>query len=198
MISALVKTAVFLTLATVVLAQGRNIILLNTPDPTLVELCRVLRITWSGGTPPYTLSLEVVPTHKRIFDIVTNDTFYAWTDNTMELQLGLFITDINGIIGMSAPFSNNISGNNTSCLSGSTTAAAGTGTGTGARTSAPSGATGAATTGSSSNNGFSLPASSTGASTATATRTSGAQRAVIGIAATGVFGVVLAAFLVAA
>lgn len=180
---------------------------INTPASAVV--CEPLLLTWSGGTPPYFLS--ILPGNQPGASALitfpqTSATSVTWNvDIAAQTSLGLDIRDSSGAIAQSAPFSVQ-AGPSSSCV-GSSSITFGT-TATGAATAATS-ATGTSATGTSpvtltSASGTSpftiglTQSSSTGtgtASTASTTAKSTATRATAQVAAAGIIGAVMVALL---
>jgi len=102
-----------------VLAQGTPGFMINTPANAVT--CQPLLITWSGGTPPYFLSVlpGADPNGQALVDFGQQDgTSFTWTavNQQANTQLGLTLRDSNGNTAQSAPFTVN-GGSNTTCLS---------------------------------------------------------------------------------
>ncbi|KAF9475386.1 hypothetical protein BDN70DRAFT_883749 [Pholiota conissans] len=115
----------------------------NTPGPAVV--CQPLLISWTGGTPPYFLSVLPgnQPTAAALIDFgQQTGTQLTWTVNiTAGTSLGLNLRDSTGTLAQSGVFTVQAS-SDTSCLtsSGSTTSpttGTTTGTTTGGSTTAP-------------------------------------------------------------
>ncbi|KAI0078794.1 hypothetical protein K474DRAFT_1659972 [Panus rudis PR-1116 ss-1] len=95
--------AVLAVMAASAAAQGPMI---NTPEGVIV--CQPLLLTWSGGTPPYFLSIlpggqpSAAPL-EQFTDLQT--TSFTWkVDQPAGTSLGLTIRDSTGASGQSAPF----------------------------------------------------------------------------------------------
>ncbi|KAH8099938.1 hypothetical protein BXZ70DRAFT_939653 [Cristinia sonorae] len=207
--TSLVSVAIFVAGA---LAQGP--ITINTPENVVV--CQPTLLTFSGGVPPYILS--VLPGNQpsaQPLEQYTNltGTSYTWNANIAAgTQVGLTLRDSTGAAGQTAPFPINAGVGDTSCLSqpsggnasgGGTAAPPNTGSNPPATTAATTSSTGTtapptttppATTGSTTR---STTGSTTGSTTAppapTTTSGAGALSASLGFA--GVVGAAVAAAL---
>jgi hypothetical protein len=129
--ASLAAAAVFATSA---LAQ----LTINTPSNPVV--CQPLLITWSGGTPPYYLSILPgnQPTAQALENFPTQTgTSLTWTVNiAVGTSIGFHIVDSTGASQDSAPFSI-LTGADTSCVGknpSSSGGASSTESGTGAAT----------------------------------------------------------------
>ncbi|EPQ54378.1 hypothetical protein GLOTRDRAFT_130486 [Gloeophyllum trabeum ATCC 11539] len=195
---------------------GQNF-MINTPSNVVV--CEPILFTWTGGTPPYYLS--ILPGGQPSAPALVNlgeqqGTSYTWTvTQPAGTSLGLTLRDSSGQTVQSAPFTV-LSGTDTSCLNGSSGASSATSSGSssssatsssgtatsGSSTSAASGSTTATgtTTGSAATHSTTSPSGSrsTGSSTssAPATTTSNSSASAARVAQIGVAG--LAGALVAA
>ena len=93
--------AALLAFATTAIAQ--DFFQINTPTHGVVT-CEPLRVTWLGGTPPYTLTLRTPtgPVDLGVFD----GTSAVWTVNqTPGTQIGFDIVDSDGNLRQTADFS---------------------------------------------------------------------------------------------
>jgi len=115
---------------------------INTPSNVVV--CLPVLLSWTGGTPPYFLSLHDGnnPTGAAIEDLGTQDgTSFTWTvKQAAGTSLGLSLRDSTGAVVQSAVFTVD-SGPDTGCLDDPAATTSGSATG-----SATSGATPPATT----------------------------------------------------
>ncbi|KAF8910669.1 hypothetical protein CPB84DRAFT_1743490 [Gymnopilus junonius] len=153
--------AVALLSAAGVLAQSSTLTI-NTPIAPVV--CEPLLINWSGGTPPYFLS--IVPGNQpgaaALFDFgQQNGNSITWTVNvTAGTTLGLDLRDNTGTLAQSASFTIQ-SSTNTACLTSTGSSSSGS--------SSPSGSTPAgSTTSTSTTSAASTPATTAPANTNTA------------------------------
>ncbi|KAJ7593107.1 Endonuclease/exonuclease/phosphatase [Mycena floridula] len=125
------------TFTTSVIAQG---ITVNTPGATAVVLCRPIQLSWSGGTPPYFLTIQPGdnPTGPSLVDLgQQTGTTFTWNANvTAGTSIDIQIRDSAGVIQNSAAVTVQPS-SDSSCIGG------GGGGGSGGST----GATGVSTTG---------------------------------------------------
>jgi hypothetical protein len=127
--------SVFLSLATVAVhaatafAQASPGFTINTPSNVVV--CEPVLLSWSGGTPPYSLSVlpGSSPTGAALEDLGTqNGTSFTWDVNIAAgTQIGLTLRDSTGLIAQTAPFSVN-SGADTTCVGKSLSGSAGSAT----------------------------------------------------------------------
>ncbi|KZS92525.1 hypothetical protein SISNIDRAFT_455747 [Sistotremastrum niveocremeum HHB9708] len=154
------KLSVAAFVALVASGVSAQIVTINTPF-NVVE-CQPSLITWSGGTPPYFLTVEPggQPQAPELQDLGTQQgTSFSWVVPFAAGQsLGLTIKDSVGNIGQTAPFTVG-AGSNTACV-GST--ALPTSTGSGSSSSSSSGSSSASSTSSSTTT---LPATTSSSST---------------------------------
>ncbi|KAF8183950.1 hypothetical protein BJ912DRAFT_975675 [Pholiota molesta] len=126
--------AAALLLAGNALAQQLTI---NTPGPAVV--CQPLLFTWTGGTPPYFLS--IVPGNQPSAAALINfgqttDLSQRWVVNiTAGTTLGLNLRDNTGIVAQSGTFTTQAS-SDTSCLTGGGSTTSGSSSSGGSTTSA--------------------------------------------------------------
>jgi len=130
----LARLATAAILAITAAAQGGFTI--NTPSNVVV--CQPILLSWTGGTPPYFLTVQDVnnPTGPAIQDLGQQDsTSFTWTVNIAAgTSIGLAVRDSTGASVQSASFPIN-SGSSTDCLDDPpATTASGTGTDTAATT----------------------------------------------------------------
>jgi len=112
---------------------------INTPSNVVV--CQPILLSWTGGTPPYFLTVHDGnnPTGPAIQDLGQQDgTSFTWTVNIAAgTSIGLAVRDSTGASVQSASFPIN-SGSSTDCLDDPpATTASGTGTDTAATSAAP-------------------------------------------------------------
>jgi len=148
--STFASLAAILALAATAGAQDDNGFSIATPGPTPV--CQPLLINWSGGSPPYFLSVfpgdQPNGTPLLDFGQQTGNSFRWIVNITAGQNIGFTIRDNNGVVKQSAPFPL-IASSDQSCLNGGSTgggSSAGTSSSTTAGgapgTSAPGGAPG--------------------------------------------------------
>ncbi|KAI6025720.1 hypothetical protein F5J12DRAFT_809975 [Pisolithus orientalis] len=98
-------------------ALAQSTLTINTPA-NVVE-CEPTLITWSGGTPPYFLSIlpGATPNGAALENLgQQNSTSVTWVANIAAgTSIGLTLRDNTGQVAQSAPFTIN-SGSSTSCL----------------------------------------------------------------------------------
>ncbi|KAF7332053.1 PRMT5-domain-containing protein [Mycena kentingensis (nom. inval.)] len=149
---------------------------INTPSASALTACQPISLTWQDGTAPYFPSIipggNPAGTALKTFD-TTSDTSLTWTvDIAPGTSITVALKDSTGTIAYSDAVT--IGGSDTSCLSGSGSAAAGAAS-TGAATNAANGASAsggvAATSGAAS--GAASAGSATTASSAVARASSG-------------------------
>jgi hypothetical protein len=169
---------------------------LTVNTPVNVVSCTALQITFSGGTPPYILSVHpgATPNDPALatFSNVTGSPF-SWTavNFASGTSLDLTIRDSTGATAQSAPFTVQ-SGGSTTCLNGTAT-----GSGAPAASTAASSPTTSGTTPASSSQSKAA-ASSSGTSTAKGASSSGNAATMAGIpyGVAGLLGAVVAAVFV--
>jgi hypothetical protein len=161
-----------LLLAAIALGVSAQDLTINTPTQGTVTgaaECQPLLISWSGGTPPYIVSVDTSPAgaaHVADFGTQTG-TSLTWTVNaTVGTQLILNIKDNTGLGKTSAAFPV-LTGSGDSCIGagGATGGSAPSGSTTAPGGSTPSSGGGASTPGASTP-GASTPAASGGSSKA--------------------------------
>jgi len=171
--------------------------MVNTPA-NLIE-CEPASITWSGGTPPYLLTVFPAGNSATILQNLgnTNSTSFTWQVNVASGQsVGFAVLDNTGKTGQSAPVPIQ-AGSSTSCIGQSVSGSAGT-TGSSAPTSGSSGST---TTGGSSGStpttGSSTgsSAASSGSATSSTTPSNAASSHSAQFGAAGLIGAALVALL---
>jgi len=189
------KSYVFSILSAALFVVGASA-QLTVNTPTNVISCTALQITFSGGTPPYIISVHPGATPNAdalvTFPNVTGSPF-TWTavNYASGTSLDLTIRDSTGASAQSAPFSVQ-SGGSTSCLNG-----------TASGSNAPAASTGsppttATTPGTTSTTSSKAGATSSGSSTAKGASSSGNAAIIPGIpyGMAGVLGAVVAAVFV--
>ncbi|PWN36241.1 uncharacterized protein FA14DRAFT_161049 [Meira miltonrushii] len=160
-------------MAGVVFAQGSkpNV---NTPNP-LIQ-CQNYQITFSGGTPPYSLYATKEGVYGDILSQIGSNisgTSYTWKVNLAAgTQINLFITDASGQQNTSGG-ATILGSNDSSCLGTANTSSAPSGGASGSSTSAGSSP-------SSSSGGNSGSSGSTSAPSSSNTGSSGASRSTSG------------------
>ncbi|KAJ3871736.1 hypothetical protein F5051DRAFT_422868 [Lentinula edodes] len=172
---------------------------INTPG-SLTE-CEPVLLQWTGGTPPYFLSVynSGAPSTNAETLTTTNSTSFTWTVNIASGQsIGFNIVDNTGAEKQSAAVPIQ-AGSSTSCVgqsvsgsAGATTTAATTGSGSASTTGSGSSSTTAKSTGSSS--GSSSSTSAAGSST-TSSSSNGASSQAAQLSAAGFIGAAIAALL---
>jgi len=139
--------SVFTSLAAVALFVSGALAQFTINTPTNVVVCQPILLTWSGGTPPYFLSVlpGSQPNAAALVDLgQQSGTSFTWTVNIAAgTSIGLNLRDSSGLVAQSAPFTIN-SGTDSSCVgktpstsAGSATTAAGASSGAPASASAP-------------------------------------------------------------
>ncbi|KAI0039854.1 hypothetical protein FA95DRAFT_1577323 [Auriscalpium vulgare] len=120
--SSLVAAALF------VVAASAQTLTINTPSN--VAECLPLQITWSGGTPPYTVSLAsgTDPNGPALQILATNTqaTSFSWSavNFASGTSLDLNVRDSTGTLQQTAPFT--VNPGTTDCLNGSSSSGAST------------------------------------------------------------------------
>ncbi|KAN0120674.1 hypothetical protein V8E52_003943, partial [Russula decolorans] len=199
LVTVTMKSYIFTIISAALFVAGVSAQLtINTP--TNVISCAPLQITFTGGTPPYIISIHpgATPNDSPLatFSNVTASPF-TWTavNYASGTSLDITLRDNTGASAQSAPFSVQ-SGGSTSCLNGTASGSNAPAASTGA--SSPTSA-GAATTGTTPASSQSKSgASSTGSSTAKGASSSGNAAIVAGVpyGLAGVLGAVVAAVFV--
>ncbi|EKM78752.1 hypothetical protein AGABI1DRAFT_85658 [Agaricus bisporus var. burnettii JB137-S8] len=199
------KAALFsLVFAASAFAQSFTI---NTPAN--VAQCQPLQITWSGGNPPYFLTVNPgsQPNGPPLVNLgEQNGTSFSWTQVNVQAntQIGFSLRDSSGAIAQTAAVTVNDSGDS-SCLgqtpsgSGGTaapppattpTGGAGGGSTAGATTSGGASSGGSSTSRTSAGSG-----TTTGSGASTTTSPNGASANVVQVGAAGIIGAAIAALL---
>jgi len=162
---------------------------LTVNTPTNVVVCAPLTVTWTGGTPPYFLSVhsgnDINGTPLLSFPS-TNTASVTWpqVNYTVGTSLDLSLRDSSGLNAQSAIFTVQAGAGDTSCLNGSATPAtpATSNGATPAATTTPStGSTAASKATSTAPGGSSGSSASTPKSTSNAAMATGATYAVAGL-----------------
>ncbi|KAJ7634352.1 hypothetical protein FB45DRAFT_1002025 [Roridomyces roridus] len=117
---------------------------LNTP--TSAPQCSALQLTWSGGTPPYTIQVLDSPDNSQpaLFSASVQDTTATWSavDAVLGAELVLELTDATGNVQTSAPFEVS-AGSGNGCIGGTKASASAAGSTTTSARSKVTSATGA-------------------------------------------------------
>ncbi|KAH8823010.1 hypothetical protein DL96DRAFT_1620138 [Flagelloscypha sp. PMI_526] len=162
-------------------AWAQNSFTINTPTSPVV--CQPLLISWSGGTPPYILSIVDGnnPTGPSIMDLGSqNGQTFTWKVNIAPSKIGLKLIDATGLTANSSPF-DILTGSDTSCVGQSSGAPAASTPASGASSTAPAaGSTAAAASGSKTAAGTSSSASTSAKPNAASTITNSGVAGLVG------------------
>ncbi|KAJ4477180.1 hypothetical protein J3R30DRAFT_3483083 [Lentinula aciculospora] len=190
------KVALFASAVALISGVYAQDFTINTPASLTV--CQPVLIQWTGGTPPYFLSVynSGSPSTNAETLTTTNSTSFTWTVNIAAGQsIGFNIVDNTGLQKQSAAVSIQ-SGSSTDCVgqsvsgsAGASTAAASTGSG-----SSTTGTGSSATATSAKSTGSSSSTSAAGSST-TSSSSNGASSQAAQLGAAGFIGAAIAALL---